>query len=177
MNTSHLGSYILREVPDAGKYIQQALAIQASLFERGERKNIGHIMTENGWISKEELQHCLARQLEDRLAEIELFDTIPFDVLMRLARESRQISVPPGNVIFNYGDKNDSYFIIVSGRVVISHHGEKGMDETIESLGPGDCFCETALLSGKGSSSKFTAEEPTVLILIPKSAVYLPGDL
>jgi polyferredoxin/CRP-like cAMP-binding protein len=170
MNTSHLGSYILQEVPDAGKYIEQALAIQTSLFERGERRNIGQIMTENGWISKEKLQHCLVRQLEDRLVEIELFETIPFDVLMRLARESRQISVPPGNVIFNYGDKNDSYFIIVSGRVVISDHGEDGRDETIESLGPGDCFGEMALLSGNGSGTKFTAEEPTVLILIPKPA-------
>ena len=170
MKTSYLGSYILQEVPDAGKYIQQALAIQASLFERGEHKNIGQIMTENGWIGKEELQHCLVRQLEDWLAEIQLFETIPFDVLMRLARESRQISVPAGNVISNYGDKNDGYFIIVSGRVVISDHGEDGRDETIESLGPGDCFAEMALLSGKCSSSKFTAEEPTVLILIPKLA-------
>ena len=170
MKTSYLGSYILQEVPDAGKYIQQALAIQASLFERGERKNIGQIMTENGWVSNAKLQQCLVRQLEDRLAEIELFDTIPFDVLMRLARESRQISVPAGNVIYNYGDKNDGYFIIVSGRVVISDHGEDGRDETIESLGPGDCFGEMALLSGKGSGSKFTAVEPTVLILIPKPA-------
>ena len=170
MNTPHLGSYILQEVPDAGKYIQQALAIQAALFESGERKNIGQIMTEYGWISKEELQHCLVRQLEDRVAEIELFETVPYDVLMRLARESRQISVPPGNVIFNYDDKNDSYFIIVSGRVAISDHGEDGRDETIASLGPGDCFGEMTLLAGKGSGSKFTAAEPTLLILIPKPA-------
>ncbi len=170
MNTSYLGSYIQREVPDAGKYIQQALAIQASLFEKGERKNIGQIMTENGWIGNEELQHCLVRQLEDRLAEIELFETVPFDVLMRLARESRQISVPPGNVIFNNNDKSDSYFIIVSGRVAISDHGEDGKVETTASLGPGDCFGEMTMLAGKGSSAKFTAEENTVLILIPKPA-------
>src|SRR5208283_3895947 len=142
----------------------------AALFQRGERKNIGQIMIENGWISKEGIQHCLVRQLEDRVAEIELFETVPCDVLIRLAHESRQISVPPGNVVFNYGEKNDSYFIIVSGRVAISAHGEDGREETIASLGPGDCFGEMTLLAGKDSSAKFTAAEPTLLILIPKPA-------
>ncbi len=168
MNIIPFGQYLLRELPEARHYLQKALDIQSSLIEKGEHRNIGVIMTENGWISERILQRCLLRQREDCLRDIALFEPIPVSSLQAIARQSLHLVLPKGTVIFRQHDKGDSYFIIVLGSVELSRTCESGREIPTARLGPGEGFGELALLTGVDRTATAVTEERTVLISVPK---------
>jgi transcriptional regulator with AAA-type ATPase domain/polyferredoxin len=168
MDITPFGQYLLREVPEARHYLQKALDIQSALIEKGEHRNIGVIMTENGWIGERILERCLLRQREDCLRNIALFESIPVSSLQAIARQSLHLALPKDAVIFRQHDKGDSYFIIVSGSVALSRTCESGREIPTDRLGPGEGFGELALLTGADRAATAITEERTALISVPK---------
>jgi len=75
---------------------------------------------------------------------------------------------PKGTVIVNEGDRSDSIFIIVAGRVKVYLHGEDGREMILNIHGPGEYFGEMVLDEGPRSASVMTLE-PSKFLIIPKT--------
>src|SRR5262245_34377535 len=71
-------------------------------------------------------------------------------------------------VIINEGDRNDTIFIVASGRVKVFLHGRDGKEAVLNVHGPGEYFGELALDEGPRSASVATLEASKFYI-IPKA--------
>lgn len=75
---------------------------------------------------------------------------------------------PKNAVIVNEGDRSDSIFIIVAGRVKVFLHGKDGREVVLNIHGPGEYFGEMVLDEGPRSASVMTLETSKFLV-IPKA--------
>src|SRR5689334_18381225 len=90
------------------------------------------------------------------------------DELRALAEHATQQAFPKNSVIINEGDRSDSIFIIVSGRVRVFLHGKDGKEVLLNVHGPGEYFGEMVLDEGPRSASVMTLEHSKFLV-IPKA--------
>ncbi|MCA9989512.1 MAG: Crp/Fnr family transcriptional regulator [Ardenticatenaceae bacterium] len=67
----------------------------------------------------------------------------------------------PGQVIFHLGDPGGLLYIIIRGKVKISHSTPDGQEALLAILGSGDFFGELALLDESPRSATAEAIEPT----------------
>jgi CRP/FNR family cyclic AMP-dependent transcriptional regulator len=88
--------------------------------------------------------------------------------LRALAEHATQQAFPKNSVIINEGDRSDSIFIIVSGRVRVFLHGKDGKEVLLNVHGPGEYFGEMVLDEGPRSASVMTLENSKFLV-IPKA--------
>jgi CRP/FNR family transcriptional regulator, cyclic AMP receptor protein len=86
-------------------------------------------------------------------------------------RDSAQHAVtrmfPKDTVIVKEGDRTDSLYIVVSGRVKIYVSDDQGKEVVLSESGPGEYFGEMVLDEGPRSASVKTLE-PTEFLVIPK---------
>jgi len=74
---------------------------------------------------------------------------------------------PKNSVVVNEGDRTDSLYIVVSGRVKIYLSDEKGKEIVLNEAGPGEYFGEMVLDEGPRSASVMTLE-PTRFLVVPE---------
>jgi CRP/FNR family cyclic AMP-dependent transcriptional regulator len=74
---------------------------------------------------------------------------------------------PKNTVVVTEGDKTDSLYIIVSGRVRIYVSDDRGKEIVLNEAGPGEYFGEMVLDEGPRSASVMTLE-PTQFLLVPQ---------
>jgi CRP/FNR family cyclic AMP-dependent transcriptional regulator len=74
---------------------------------------------------------------------------------------------PKNTVVVSEGDRTDSLYIVVSGRVKVYVSDEKGKEIVLNHAGPGEYFGEMVLVEGTRSASVMTLE-PTQLLVVPK---------
>lgn len=85
-------------------------------------------------------------------------------VVERLAVFSDRVSVPDGVAVVTEGETGDLFYVVESGRLVVSH----GTDE-IRTLGPGGWFGELALLHPDARrTATVTADGPVQLVTIDR---------
>jgi len=75
------------------------------------------------------------------LKEIPLFRQMPAANLLPIADACRELVFAPGEMIFGQGDPGDTLYVLVDGYVDILRDGA-----VINTLGPGECFGEIAVL-------------------------------
>jgi len=80
-------------------------------------------------------------------------------------------SVKAGAFIFRQGDTGHHAYVVQSGRVAIEKTGKDGGTVKLGSLQTGAIFGEMALVDNSPRMAAARAEEPTVLITIPKEVV------
>ena len=101
----------------------------------------------------------------ERGGEPVALDSLP--LLAFLAPEVRElvaasfvpVSFPYGAVVFAEGDAGDALYVITSGRARVLKAGEDG-EVSLNALGPGDSFGETALLTGEPRTATVRASSP-----------------
>src|SRR5690242_13187002 len=98
------------------------------------------------------------RPLEDLLSEAEL---------RTISRRAVTRSFPKNTVVVSEGDRTDSLYIILSGRVKIFVSDDAGKEIVLNTAGPGEYFGEMVLDAGPRSASVMTVE-PTRFSVIPK---------
>ena len=76
-------------------------------------------------------------------------------------------SFAKNTVVVSEGDRTDSLYIIVSGRVKIYVSDENGKQIALNESGPGEYFGEMVLDEGPRSASVMTLE-PTKFLIVPK---------
>ncbi len=74
---------------------------------------------------------------------------------------------PKNTVVVTEGDRTDSLYIVVSGRVKIYVSDDNGKEIVLNESGPGEYFGEMVLDEGPRSASMMTLE-PTQFLLVPQ---------
>jgi len=77
-------------------------------------------------------------------------------------------SFPRNAVVLNEGDRTDSLYIILEGRVKAYVADADGKEAVLSTQGPGEYFGEMVLDEGPRSASIMTLE-PSRLLVVPKS--------
>jgi MFS family permease len=85
-------------------------------------------------------------------------------VLEQLARAAVELRLAPGVVAVREGEPGDRFYVVASGRVVVSRHGHE-----VRELGPGESFGEIALLRDGARTATVTAAEPTLLVSLHRT--------
>jgi len=93
----------------------------------------------------------------------ELLDVID---LRDFARRAVTRTYPKNTVVVREGERTDSLYIIVSGRVKI-YVSDEGKEVALSESGPGEYFGEMVLDEGPRSASVMTLE-PTQFLVVPK---------
>lgn len=93
----------------------------------------------------------------------ELLDVLD---LRDFARHAVTRTFPGNAVVVREGDRTDSLYIVVSGRVKI-YVSDEGKEIVLGESGPGDYFGEMVLDEGPRSASVVTLE-PTQFLVVPK---------
>ena len=94
----------------------------------------------------------------------ELLDVVD---LKDFAQRAVTRTFPKNTIVVTEGDRTDSLYIIVSGRVKIYVSDEKGKEIALSEAGPGEYFGEMVLDEGPRSASVVTLE-PTQFLVVPK---------
>jgi CRP/FNR family cyclic AMP-dependent transcriptional regulator len=87
-----------------------------------------------------------------------------------IARRGTSLSCTKNTVVVTEGDRTDTLYIIVSGRVRVYVSDELGKEVTLSEQGPGEYFGEMVLDEGPRSASVI-ALEPCKFIVVPKADV------
>jgi CRP/FNR family cyclic AMP-dependent transcriptional regulator len=74
---------------------------------------------------------------------------------------------PKNAVVVTEGDRTDSLYIVVSGRVKVYVSDDKGKEIVLNEAGPGEYFGELMLDEGPRSASVMTLQ-PTRFLVVPK---------
>ena len=85
--------------------------------------------------------------------------------LQALAAHATAQTFPKNTIIINEGDRSDSIFITVSGKVKVFLHGEDGREVVLNMHGPGEYFGEMVLDEGPRSASVMTMETSKFLVI------------
>lgn len=96
----------------------------------------------------------------------------PTDVLSEaelkaIGRRAVTRTFPKNTVVVSEGDRTDTLYIIVAGRVKIYVSDEKGREIVLNHAGPGEYFGEMMLDEPPRSASVMTLE-PTRFLIVPK---------
>lgn len=86
------------------------------------------------------------------------FWTLPEKYLKVLIEKGTVKSYPKNSIIVNEGDRSDSLFIILSGKVKAYLADEDGKEVLLSTQGPGEYFGEMILDEGPRSASVMTLE-------------------
>jgi rhodanese-related sulfurtransferase len=91
---------------------------------------------------------------------------MPVDMLDEISRVVEDRVLPARSLVFKRGDRGDSFWVILSGKVKVFRSDDQGVEITLSELGPGQSFGEVALLTGEArSASVETLEETQALVL------------
>jgi CRP-like cAMP-binding protein len=94
-------------------------------------------------------------------ANAELFRNLSPAELARLERAAHPRHYDSGAVIIREGEGGIAFFVVTSGKVVVTRAGSDGQPHEIRSIGPGGSFGEMALFSDRPRAGSVTAVEPT----------------
>lgn len=102
------------------------------------------------------------------IARSVLFQNVPDEQLIELARYAKSKQIPARQEIFRRGEKGSQMYIIVSGRVSFHTDSETGQELIFRFLGAGDIFGEIALLDGGERTATARTVEDTLVLIIER---------
>ncbi len=109
-------------------------------------------------------------ELRDKLAELELLKEIRPHDLDALAAELEWQGLPGGWVLFREGERDDSLFIVVAGRLGVVTPDAEGRETIISHISPGETVGEMALLSGAPRSATVVALRDSELVRLTRES-------
>jgi serine/threonine-protein kinase len=93
--------------------------------------------------------------------DITFFNDFSKDQLLQILSASNIVKILKGKVIMSEGEIDDSFYIILSGRVVV-----RKQNQDIAIIGRGECFGEMAYLSGESRTASVIADTDCILLKI-----------
>ena len=167
--SKRIGDYLLEEKICDTDAIEKALEQQCVLKNNGIFKPLGSIIIEDIGLAIKDLDHVLARMHVDVLSTASFFHDVPQKSLEKTVSIAEQQVLPENVVIFNKGDKGDTFFIVISGKVKVYLSSEDGSENILTILRTGEGFGEMALLTGEPRSTSVKTLEPTSLLVLTKN--------
>ena len=121
-----------------------------------------------------ELDSWLARCAGDELADLRsrmsglrataLFDGVPGDALIDLAKNTIEYTVSAGEVVVPQGGPGDALYVVMSGRLVVERDGVE-----LTRLMAGLSFGEMALIDGQPRQATVRTLTSTRLLRLPRA--------
>lgn len=93
-------------------------------------------------------------------------NSLPEQALVQLREKAVARSYPAGHILCLQGDRGDTFFVLVEGRVLASQRLEDGEDRLLSVLEPGQFFGELALLDNTPRMATCTAATPVTVLEI-----------
>ena len=84
--------------------------------------------------------------LVDLLERAGMFDDASRPALEGLAAAAVRVEIPTGTVVINEGDAAEDLFVVGSGTLEVTAHGERSEEQHLGTLGPADHFGEIGVL-------------------------------
>ncbi len=106
-------------------------------------------------------------QWKPLLKRIPLFKDLSDEVLMKVARLLKPLSLPRGATLFHQGDAADAFYIITSGQVRLVTE-RQGSASVGGALGRGDTLGELALLTGEPRPMTALLDTTTEFLVLSK---------
>ncbi len=100
------------------------------------------------------------------LKRIPLFANLADDDLAAVVDIAMTRTYPKNTLIISEGDTNDSFFVVLSGKLKIFLSDEDGKEIILGMKGPGDYFGEMALFDEQPRSACLMCVEPSKLLTI-----------
>ncbi|MFQ5398959.1 MAG: Crp/Fnr family transcriptional regulator [Anaerolineae bacterium] len=102
----------------------------------------------------------------EALRQVPFFAKLNPDDADDLAEQMVMRRFGAGQIVFHHGDPGGLLYIIVTGKVKISHTTPEGNEALLAILGEGDFFGELALLDDSPRSATAEALEPTAALTL-----------
>ena len=100
-----------------------------------------------------------------------LFRSMGYAALSSLLDESTQTIYDSDAIIIRQGERDDTVYMVLSGRVRVMY-SDSQRDVSVAELGPGDVFGELAVLQTQPRSANVVAVERTNCLRVP-GAVFM----
>jgi len=97
------------------------------------------------------------------LSGLQLFKELTTTELMMVLMAIDKIRYEPGQIIVREGTQGDSFYIVKEGEVEVRKYDGKGVEHTLATLGPGECFGEIALMDFEPRSANVYAQKSCTL--------------
>ena len=102
----------------------------------------------------------------EQLVATDLFASVQHDTLEKLAKETREVTLEKGAVLFSKGDDAKAAFLILEGQVAIECHSSSGRTTRIATLGPNDLLGELAVITDIKRTADARAVKKCILLRI-----------
>jgi CRP/FNR family cyclic AMP-dependent transcriptional regulator len=100
----------------------------------------------------------------------QMIASISDPMVRELASRGQARSFPKNTVIINEGDRGDSLFVILSGKVKVYVSDDDGREMILDMHGPGDYVGEMSL-DGQPRSASVMTMEPTTCAVVTRDAL------
>ena len=110
----------------------------------------------------------VTKNLFEFVRSISLLSFLEDEELSSLMERAELKSIRAGEIVFDQGDRGDSFYTVYSGRVRIVQRNEQGREVNLGVNTKGDHFGETALITENPRNAAARAVEDTVLIVFTK---------
>lgn len=111
-------------------------------------------------------------RVQDFLARIPLFASMPEDELNRIALGTTELRVERGGQIFQRGDPCIGFHQVIYGQVKLSFTSPGGGEKLVELVGPGHSFGEAVMFMGLPYIVTAQATEDSMLLHVSRPAIY-----
>ncbi|HYD82120.1 MAG TPA: cyclic nucleotide-binding domain-containing protein [Paucimonas sp.] len=102
--------------------------------------------------------------------KLNLFDDLDEAELEMLLSRAELVEFEQGQYPIHEGDHDYHLFVILAGQVRISKRA-LGVQKTLETLGPGECFGEMSLIERRGRSASARAISHCKLLRLDREAI------
>jgi len=114
--------------------------------------------------------NLLADELKTKLVGLTVLEGLDDRSLGALAEELGWLSLPGGRCLFRAGDRDDSLYIVISGRLGAFLPNEDGQEALVRQMVSGETVGELAMLSGEPRSASVYAMRDTELVRLSKAS-------
>jgi CRP-like cAMP-binding protein len=104
---------------------------------------------------------------QEALAQIGMFADLPPAVAQRLVRDVRTRELARGEILFAQGDKADTVFAVLRGRLRLMQHTLEGQDVGLSVFAPGDMVGLVAVIGEEEYPGTCEASDDALLLVIP----------
>lgn len=104
-----------------------------------------------------------------RLLQMRTFQLVPPANLQAMFMRMQQVTVEPGSVIVKQGDDGDYFYVIMSGRCIVTREQPHHKPVRLAELEAGACFGEEALIADSQRNATVTALTRCKLMRLSKS--------
>ncbi len=148
--------------------VMNGLERQENLRSKGYDPLIGMLLLDAGAITKKDLFQALRLQDIDRLANSEIFHSLPKSVIADIHSKSERLIYNANEVIFRQKENSDYVYVVLLGTVSLSHKPEQGKEIDLAVHRVGEVFGEMSLLTERPRFVTARAVEKTSIIAVPR---------